>query len=177
MAAIMPTIMAVMPTAPPVPVGQSVTLSQSDLNGRWDGYLTFDSVKLTSGTAEEQKACDDQLALIKGRQLPSGMKFDPTASDSGDVTMINKETNAQGTTSETEGDTSPYTYKGGTLTINTSDAESTTVLEGKALRTDSGFAIVGTWNATTADLNVASTGAGDKKPAVISGTWIMRKAR
>jgi hypothetical protein len=158
--------MAVMfPTAPPAPKGAQANLAQSDWGGKWEGWMTIDVFKSDTMKAEEQKSCDEAMAVLKGKQIPMTGEFTPTSSDAGTVTFISGD-------GSQNPDLYNYKYSNGTLTIDKSEAGAKVYYEGKTLKPDSGgLAITGIWK-FSGDLGMAaqSSAAGS-----IEGTWTLFK--
>lgn len=139
---LLPSLMAAMLPEQDPPRGALTVLSPEELGGLWEGWVTIDAVKLAGASPQDQKSCDEQLAAIKGRPMPTGMEFDSRSADSGMVTIINE----QDGVGEPANEAVPYSYRNGVLTFEVSDAGSMTVFRGNTLRTDSGFAVAGTWS-------------------------------
>jgi hypothetical protein len=168
MAQAIPTILASLPTAQPTPAGQVATLSQNDLAGTWDGWITIEVVSLKGASPEDQKACDEQLGFIKGRPIPSSMEFEPQGAGAGTVRIKSEEGE------EPEGEVLPYTYRNGVITISVEQDQARGSFEGKTIRTESGYAMTGTWKSD------AAASPDEMVPAdavTITGNWVMEKPR
>jgi hypothetical protein len=125
------------PTAPPTPFGPSANLSPNDWAGKWEGWITIDSFKADTMKPEEQKSCDEALAMLKGRQIPQTAEFTPSDSDAGTATFTS------------EGSQNPevynYKYRDGVILIERDEGGAKIRYEGKTIQSSGGLAISGIW--------------------------------
>lgn len=167
---IMPTMIALLPTAPPAPEGESVALSREELEGVWEGWITIDSLTISGLPAEEQQACEEQMEMIKGRQLPTQMEFVPDSDETGMVTVIDE----QGISGEDGDEPIPYRYGDGLMVMEATEDEVTSRFEGRTLQTSQGTVMAGTWTSMgkmdQSELGIAP--GGSELPEVsIQGRW------
>jgi hypothetical protein len=90
---------------------------------------------------EDRQACEEQLAMIEGRQLPMGMDFYPESDEAGIVLMINEQ---QMDPDEAE-EPVPYLYSDGMLTIEAEEEQGVSRFQGRTIQTGDGPVVSGTW--------------------------------
>jgi hypothetical protein len=163
-------LVAMFPTAPPAPQGRDVVLSMEELEGLWDGWITIDSIAISGMPLDDQKACEDQMALIRGRQLPIGMDFYPESAGAGTVLMIKE----QQMDPEEEDKPAPYRYRDGMLTIEAEEDQGVSRFEGRTIESDGETVISGTWTSRViADEEMLGTGidSPDSAELTLEGRW------
>ena len=170
MAGMIPTMMALFPTVPPVPQGQTAILSMEELEGMWEGWVSIDAVTISGMTPEDAQACEEQLAMIEGKQLPMGMDFYPESDEHGTVLMINEQQMDPDEVQEPV----PYRYSDGVITIEADEAEGMSRFEGRTIQTGDGPVISGTWTSQVTageELLGAGGSSADSGELSIEGRW------
>ncbi len=168
----LPTLISAFPTAPAAPEGEPAILSAADLEGDWEGWMTFEAVTFDKAPAEAQQGCDQMMGALQNKALPLQMRFQPIDATSGTVRAI---TLAEETGSAADEQDLPYTYEDGILVIEKQEDSASVRYEARAVDTGESYTMAGTWQ-MGGPVSTTPT-AEDKGNMNLEGTWVLSKAK
>ena len=144
-----------------------ITLEKIDINGHWEGTITFSDMTVDTAVAEgsaDAQGCDlSMLDLIKGKTVPMTIDFTVDDTGSGQATLLLDMATLNTGQSEDQGKfvsepfTTQVTYSGSTITFVMGEQSGVaSSLSGTVARQGEGFVITGSLTAKGSGLSLTA---------------------